>query len=101
MLNFTDNAIWFHLAVLWQLARDCFRVSPCLGLGNSSTRQTTITTEYANSFNTSDSYATSFTGGNSSLTIGSASQNLVESLLPLLLAALVGLGGLWLLTRKG
>lgn len=42
------------------------------GLGNSQNRQTTITSEYANSFNSTDSYASSVTGGDTSLTLGSA-----------------------------
>lgn len=41
-------------------------------LGNSSTRQTTITSEYANSFNTTNSYANSLTGGDTTLTLGAS-----------------------------
>jgi hypothetical protein len=73
------------------------------GIGNSTNKQTTVTTEYANSFNQSDSWANSFTGGDTSLNLGGGSDsvgNTVAQIVPLMLALMAGLGALWLLTRK-
>lgn len=101
LLNLTNAHVWFYVVQLGLLAGQCFGVSACCGLGNSSTKQTTITTEYANSFNRSDSYASSITGGDTSLTIGAASDGGTNptNVFILALGILGVLGGIALLTR--
>lgn len=99
----TCPVVWFHLVVFVGLVGQCFHVSASCGLGNSSTKQTTITSEYANSFNQSSSYGTSFTGGDTSLNLGGGTETVsgtVGAIVPLMLAGVVALGALWILTRK-
>lgn len=64
----------YWLQVFRWLWCQCFRVSHSCGfvsgIGTSSNKQTTITSEYANSFNTTNSYANSLTGGDTTLTLG-------------------------------
>jgi hypothetical protein len=103
LLLLTCPVVWFHLVVFVGLVGQCFHVSAACGLGNSSTRQTTITTENANSFNQSTSWANSFTGGDTSLNLGGGSESVagtVGAIVPLMLAVMAGLGALWLLTRN-
>lgn len=70
-------------------------------LGNSSTKQTTITTEYANSFNRSDSYASSVTTGDTSLSLGgtAGSGNTVTDYFFLVVGLLGVLGGLLIFNK--
>lgn len=70
------------------------------GIGNSQNRQTTVTTEYANSFNQSDSYASSVTTGDTSLTLGgSDSSKSVTDYFFLIVGMLGLLGGLLIFTK--
>ncbi len=72
-------------------------------LGNSSTKQTTITSEYTNSFNQTESRVDSQSdSGNTSISLGGTGASFDPYTLFSLVAGLIALlGGVFLLTRKG
>lgn len=68
---------------------------------NKKTSTTSINTEYANSFNTSSSYATSTTGGDTSLVIGApgGTGSTLGQTFPLIIGVLGVLAGIFMLTK--
>lgn len=101
---YLDPFTLYWLSVANWLWQRCLRITADChnGFGNSSTKQTTVTTEYANSFNRSDSYASSVTTGDTSLSLGgtgSGGGNTVTDYFFLVVGLLGVLGGLLIFNR--
>ena len=100
---YLDPFTLYWLSVANWLWQGCLRITANChnGIGNSSNRQTTVTTEYANSFNTSDSYANSVTTCDTTLSLGGAAGggNTVTDYFFLVVGLLGVLGGLLIFTR--
>lgn len=93
--------MWFPLLTFARLWCECLRVGPLgitSGFGNS--KKTTITSEYANSFNNSESTVNSTSdSGNTSFTLGSTGSGDLAGAVPVIGAFIALLAGLWLITK--
>jgi hypothetical protein len=101
LLTFGHSLYHFGQVVwLWGVIQ---QPSQCLGLADYGKKigSITTTTSYANAFNRNDSRIDSLSdSGNVSIGPAGAAESIVSQVLPLLVAAMALLGGLFLISKK-